>query len=670
MRFDFIPKILIVIFSVMFMFACVPEIKQELTTVTLDVNSPQFQEVLNLSNAGKKDSLSNLLNDPDPTKRYLSARAFCSLSSLLVGDSLLTLMEDPVIDVRMMAARAVGQLGNTAKLESLVASFRAKDTSDVDNPFNAAILESVGKLGDDKYLDMISGIKTYRDNDKHLLLGQARSIYQFAIRGISSDQGSSRMVDFVTNNSMPNEARLMAAQYLERVKDVDLDAYKFRLAEIFTKEEDPQIRMCLAKALGKMTDPEILSYLKNQYKIEKDYRVKLSIIAAYGKFNYIDVVDDIFGLIKDEDYRVGLAAASYLKNNGVPTDALIYKTALQDSLDHRVAAKVYEAILSQLPHYYGNSRYILRRDLLAKIESTTDIYNKANYVVALGYDPPSYPELKKLLEESDEVVVNTAIAGAFKTILANEKFDYYFKAGSRRARRDLLAYYKEIVEVGDAGMLAVIGTSLADPNSQIKALVDSTEWISEALNALNIPKEIETYNELSKGLAYLKDEEFVQRGVRSSKEIDWSLLKQVTDSTRVVVKTTRGNITFKPYVERAPESVASFVALVNDNFYDDKIFHRVVPNFVVQTGCARGDGYGGLNYTVHSELADAIYDDEGYVGMASAGKDTEGSQWFITHRPTPHLDMKYTIFGKVTEGMNIVHNIEVGDKIVDVIILN
>ena len=119
----------------------------------------------------------------------------------------------------------------------------------------------------------------------------------------------------------------------------------------------------------------------------------------------------------------------------------------------------------------------------------------------------------------------------------------------------------------------------------------------------------------------------------------------------------------------APATVANFINLTDENFYDRKYIHRVVPNFVAQGGCPRGDGYGSLDYTIRSELPDLHYDDEGYLGMASAGNHTESTQWFITHSPTPHLDGRYTIFGKVSEGMDVVHNLRIGDIIQDIRIL-
>jgi len=108
----------------------------------------------------------------------------------------------------------------------------------------------------------------------------------------------------------------------------------------------------------------------------------------------------------------------------------------------------------------------------------------------------------------------------------------------------------------------------------------------------------------------------------------------------------------------------SILRLVRGGFYRGLTFHRVVPNFVVQGGDPRGDGWGGPGYTLRSEFSTVRYG-RGTVGMASAGKDTEGSQFFITHSPQPHLDGRYTVVGRVLRGMDVVDALRVGDRIVD-----
>ncbi|HHB78518.1 MAG TPA: peptidylprolyl isomerase [Saprospiraceae bacterium] len=132
------------------------------------------------------------------------------------------------------------------------------------------------------------------------------------------------------------------------------------------------------------------------------------------------------------------------------------------------------------------------------------------------------------------------------------------------------------------------------------------------------------------------------------------------------MSTSRGDIEIMLFAEDSPGTVANFIKEARRKYYNNKTFHRVVPAFVIQGGCPRGDGYGSLGYTLRSEFFPYNYDDAGFVGMASAGNHTEGVQFFITHTATPHLDGNYTIFGKVIKGMDVVHKVGVGDQILTV----
>ncbi|MBK8954759.1 MAG: peptidylprolyl isomerase [Saprospiraceae bacterium] len=138
------------------------------------------------------------------------------------------------------------------------------------------------------------------------------------------------------------------------------------------------------------------------------------------------------------------------------------------------------------------------------------------------------------------------------------------------------------------------------------------------------------------------------------------------DTVEAKIITSRGDLHLELYPTLAPGSVLNFIRLAEDGFYKDKVFHRVVPNFVVQAGCPRGDGYGALDYSIRTEISLLHYQNSGMLGMASAGPDTEGTQFFITHSPTPHLDGKYTILGKLKSGHDVLLSIHQGDVIQNV----
>ena len=138
-------------------------------------------------------------------------------------------------------------------------------------------------------------------------------------------------------------------------------------------------------------------------------------------------------------------------------------------------------------------------------------------------------------------------------------------------------------------------------------------------------------------------------------------------NVRAVVTTSKGSFTIELLPEAAPLTVDNFVQLAERDYYRNVTIHRVVPNFVIQDGDPRGDGNGGPGYTIRCEINEVPYD-RAAVGMALSGKDTGGSQWFVTHSPQPHLDGGYTVFGRVVTGMDVVDKIVRGDVIQSVVI--
>ncbi|HJN67669.1 MAG TPA: peptidylprolyl isomerase [Pirellulales bacterium] len=128
------------------------------------------------------------------------------------------------------------------------------------------------------------------------------------------------------------------------------------------------------------------------------------------------------------------------------------------------------------------------------------------------------------------------------------------------------------------------------------------------------------------------------------------------------IETSKGTIRLQLHADEAPKTVANFEKLAGDGFYDGLLFHRVIPNFMIQTGCPQGTGTGGPGYKFDDEFHETLrHDRAGILSMANAGPNTNGSQFFITHGPTPHLDNKHSVFGVVLEGQDVVDSIAQGD---------
>lgn len=138
------------------------------------------------------------------------------------------------------------------------------------------------------------------------------------------------------------------------------------------------------------------------------------------------------------------------------------------------------------------------------------------------------------------------------------------------------------------------------------------------------------------------------------------------------IHTDKGVMKVRFFDQDAPGTVENFVSLSNKGFYNGLTFHRVMPDFVIQGGCPDGTGAGGPGYSIKCELdGENQYHDKGVLSMAHAGRDTGGSQFFICHNRenTKHLDRQHTVFGKVYEGIEVIDEIDQGDKIEKIVII-
>ncbi len=658
---------LLLIGSVVFFVKCVPPSEDKLTEVHVDFTNPSHQDLYDLQDRGLSDSLFPYFHSKDPTFRYMAVMAFASIKDTLAVDTLANLLHDPIDQVSTAAAYALGQIGHPRAEEYLIEAFDRYDTVGVSRFFNAAVLEAIGKCGTPARLSALATISTYRLSDTILTEGQAWGIYRYALRDIVSEEGTAKMLDFATNARYSDMARLIGANYLSRAKNIEIEGRDSLIAPALPREDDPRVRMALAIALGKTKTERAANALLYQYNIEQDYRVRTNILRALGNFDYILVKPVALRGLSDPNTAVAVSAAEFFLDHGVAEDASSYwQMAKQPGFPWEVQMALYAAASKHLPYTFEESRKYLNWELKRRFENSPNAYEKAAAIKAIAQNGWNYKYIRDAAYPSDIAVVRTASVEALASIARLPNFNQFF-GGGVRVKMDLSEYFRDAIENGDVGMTAVAAEVLRDPKLGFNSTFDSLAILENAMKKLRMPQEIEAYNEVKKTLEYFKNES-PGTGVkpRFNHKIDWKTITALKPEPKVLIKTKKGDITLLLLPDIAPGTVANFLGLIRDKYYDGKNFHRVVPNFVAQGGCNRGDGFGSLNYTIRSELPYLHYDEGGYVGMASAGNHTENTQFFITHSPTPHLDGNYTIFAKVVEGMDVVHKLEIGDVMQEV----
>jgi cyclophilin family peptidyl-prolyl cis-trans isomerase/HEAT repeat protein len=649
-----------------------PYREETLTEVAPDSRDSVCQQIFEWQDEQKSEKLFPFFKHENPTYRYLSAAAIGSMKDSSAIDTLALLLADEIDEVRAAAAFSLGQTEASYAVPFLVEAFAQGDTIGKYKKANRAILEAIGKCGDETMLQFLSTTSTYQPRDTFLLEGQGWGIYRYALRRMVSAEGTQKMLEFVSNPEYPSSVRLIAANYLYRAQNTNLDSLQtLSLSNVFKSEEDVNIRMALAVAIGKGKTSDAFIALKRGLASDDDYRVTCNIIRALGNFSYESATPLIQPLLKDDHVQVANRAAQYFLENGLPQDATAYWNWAKEISGWESKLTLYRAANNLLPVYLVDHRNNINAELREQFVRSTNPYEKAACLRALAEFGWNYRYVFREAQLDKSAVVRTAGVESLIQICESDNFRSTFTSSSNFVTKEIAGFFKIAIESGDAGLIGTAAAALQKPKLNLKsALKDSTLFLSKAMEGLELPRDLEIYNELNRTIAFFKDEEASPaQKPEFSNPIDWSVLTGLARRPKVDIKTAKGIITIELYDDIAPGSVINFINLSRSGFYDNMAFHRVVPNFVVQAGCPRGDGWGGLNYTIRSELSALHYNDEGFLGMASSGNHTEGTQFFITHSPTPHLDGNYSIFGRVIKGMDIVHQMEQGDLIETIVIL-
>lgn len=648
-----------------FIAACVPVEEKKETPFDTSFANQDVRDIYQLQTKQIRDSLLQYLTSEDPSLRFAAVRAFASFQDTTILDQILPLLMDSNGKVRAMAAQAIGLIGSPKAEAQLTAAFDGRDSARLYQEANGAILEAMGRIGSTKSLIALSTISNYQNIDTLLLLGQVRGIYRYSLRDMVVPEGTSTMVNYFTNTSVPYEVRLIAGHYLQRTVNLDLAPFADGLIASWHGETNPYLRMCLATAIGKLKTPGARDILVQSLQAESDYRVKCNILRALQVFGYDDISGIFLEFAKSGNAAMAEVASQYFVNQGKEKDATRYKNAVEQCRTWQAKTRMAEAANKYMTSMFSAQKTTLQNEISTRLENTRDVYEKAAWLKAWASEIRNFESLPKYTAPAYHVVVRTQAVQSLIDVPKDKNFDSYFSGEGHLIKSQIGGYLANAMRSGDAGILALVAGAIADPKTGFKdVLRDQQSELSKAQARLKLPEEMETYLELAKALReYNVETPEIPADQKLYKDIDWELVNQVTANSIAHIVTSKGDIKILLFPEQAPGSVANFIQLAKDGFYSDKAFHRVVPNFVVQTGCPRGDGFGSLGFTIRSEVANAYYNDEGFVGMASAGLHTEGTQFFITHSPTPHLDGRYSIFGKVSEGMDVVHNITIGDSI-------
>jgi cyclophilin family peptidyl-prolyl cis-trans isomerase len=651
------------------------------------------------------DGLRSLLSNGNPSIRKRAALAAGRIGNEDAVNALTPLLEkDTDVSVRVMAAFALGEIESETAANALMTVLK-NQTGPAE--VRARAIEALGKIAaalpreqEPRQRELGAAItEALNSTDQStILLGLTA-----ALRSRPTNAGP------VISKSLthPNaRIRADAANALARLRLKDGND---QLRKLVASDPDPIVRANAARVLGVTEDKQSYEALLARALGDNDSRVRVSAIRALASLKDPRAAEPLLKRSADlnESLEIATALGRVLAQKEDQA-AIAWLRKINEQGNH-TAPEVELAFVRIAPATYvaqfgsgDEARKEVQRTILLNWRAASGIAAGLGEVAALPDTTPNKAELAATAQSllramldyrNSGLTINTlvavhseyAIPDVLRSLAAFKPQDLASVATGQLKESDVIIRGTAADLLGDLPPSEEITRALAAawPQAANDTLNDAALSILDTLGKQKTPAANDLIKEALKSgdplirrraVALLKangaGDFSSQIGTVQTRntETDYKrALARIGKSTRAVVTTSKGSFTIDLLPDVAPLTVDNFVQLAQRDYFRNITIHRVVPNFVIQDGDPRGDGNGGPGYQIRCEINQVPYD-RAAVGMALSGKDTGGSQWFVTHSPQPHLDGGYTVFGRVVTGMDVVDRIVRGDVIQSVVI--
>jgi cyclophilin family peptidyl-prolyl cis-trans isomerase len=547
-----------------------------------------------------------------------------------------------------------------------------------------AALEALGKCGDENSLNRM--IELYSEKGLSKYSGISFSLYNYFNRGIGSKEKIARVIlneiganNFLSNENFEAVFALYRTFVPDSAKNILLKELNFLLSPAVRNNLSaintiPYLLRCLRKLSYFPQDLRLLNkLLGSKYFVIK---VEAAHSLIYYPFKNPNELDKYISLLNNRNTNIVRAALNSLTDIKLNAEL---NDQLQNNLAKRLIGKTFDEV--NRGELFLTFIKLFPRSFMSTKNQFERLVPKEYFYQACGQFQNSDSAAAYLINHygiennKNKMVILQSLLNFQNKYYYDKDFNYIIIGAIASNSAPLIAISSDGI---DSSFIAHNQDTLKDIIlKQINKYKDDPGFQESIMSLTNLALKLNK-NLYDLALSKLKDANFY-----SIKKFSYKLLKipylSLTKSPvefniiydnifkykYAEVITFKGKILFELLPGLAPVSVGNFCYLALKNFYNNNSFHRVVPGFIIQGGDPDETGWGGPGYDIVSEFSSLDYS-PGMVGMASAGKDTEGSQWFITTGSYPHLNGRYTIFGMVKKGLQETYKIEQGDKILKV----
>ena len=611
-------RVLLLALTLLFLVACSSD-QPPPSTPPNRWSDPRMLPLLEAQEHRNTSALCELLLDSSFAVREAAALAFASAQDSASRPCLLRALKDPDARVRSTAAFALGFIADSAAVVDMAELAILEKDSTVQRSLLSASFLAMQRSG---------------------MLKDPLAIIYFLERNTGQE-------------------RVRAADALRRLPESTLRKYAAEYLGLFTDEADIEVESMLVRGLARVGTADALSLLQFSADADKPEVIIPNAIRTLGQLDdpmYDSLLFHWVGpgcigqaALEALQRREHLDPANCLSEAELMSDPMIRIALLGLVIRHggegpsALEASMQLAAWELAPA----SPYIAAALITARTEMAAQFWSKEDRSTQL----------------MDTTIPAVQRQATFQSLVKSER---QAMMRSRYATRDtqyaaLRKLISTAIATQDAGLICAVAELLVEEAPDVIGLLLPRGTEQVAKGPLLPVRDLEAIRLLGNAVS-LRDGLPLpaHEPPPFNHSIDPVKLRALPQGQRYRITTAKGDVVIATDVNECPGSSLAFDSLVTAGYYNGKAFHRMVPNFVVQGGCPRGDGYGGMPWTLRTEIGRNLFT-AGSVGLASAGRDTESCQFFITHIATPHLDVRYTRFGELVSGMDVVWRLQVGD---------
>jgi len=575
--------------------------------------------------------------------------------------SVVPFLRDNNAQVRMVSAFAVGQSYALMHEARLIEAYK----SETDDYVKQELLIAIGKCGSQVGLDFILS-QTIADDNDILLKGQGRAFYYIASNGIITAQMIDKTMQIISNPNINQISKLEFSHLIASNLSIDLGSYFDAISNELKTNSNVYLLSNLAASIKHMNSQRSIDLLKNIARSDADYRVKISALEALSVYNYNQVNDIMLEVAQFENAFVAKTAANFFIFNGKSADANKYFNISKQIIPWQARTTMISAALK-----YSSNKTSIINSIISGYNAVENKYEKAALLYALSSVPSQYEFVKDEAFSADNKIISTAGIKSLYAMRLSPDFDKVARHVQQNSGTNLYAefslIFKEAMTSGNKMMVYYAAKIMSRKDLKIIEEFENTFFMSQAADQLDYPADIVIRNEICKTLTLYGNQPCSSPNLNVF-EFNWDFVKSIDAEQRVLVKTTSGDFEMTLDVNSAPATVGVFLDLVNSGYYNNTFFFKNIPGKAIVTGGKRGDGEMNFNMALINEINMKDFKD-GSVAMRILDDDYQSVNWFITTSPNIMYDNNFTIFAEVSNGLQVVHNLQVGDKITEIIIL-